>query len=127
MMKISRSILAFALSLTAAACTKSAAPTCPGSFDELKGTGTQTCSCDGSMQQHGAVYGTDLYTTDSSICSAAKHAGIITDKGEVSVAAADGCQGYTGSAKNGVTTADWMSYPKSFYFTAHAKPSCSTK
>lgn len=121
-MRFSRSIIFAIFSL--AACSKSSAPKCPGSFAELKGTGTQTCSCDGSSGQSGAVYGTDLYTVDSSICSAAKHAGL---SGDVSVADADGCDSYVGSAKNGVTTADWGSYPKSFYFTAHAKPACPGK
>ncbi len=124
-MRIIHSISAALLAFSIAACSGSAAPKCPDSFDQLKGTGTQTCSCDGS--QHGPVYGTDIYTTDSSICSAAKHAGVITDKGNVSVAATDGCDSYTGSAKNGVTTASWGSYGKSFYFTSQKKPSCPGK
>ena len=124
-MKISFSILAAVAALSFAGCKKgSSAPACPGSFDGLKGTGAQTCSCSGDSKQSGAVWGTDIYTSDSSICSAAKHDGM---SGDVTVQDAPGCDTYVGSAKNGVTTADWGSHGKSFYFTSHAKPACPGK
>ena len=124
---LSCSILAAVAALSLSACKKSSTPTCPRSFADLKGTGVQTCSCTGGSEQSGSVYGTDLYTTDSSICSAAKHAGVIDKTGNVSVAEAPGCDHYVGSARNGVTTVGWDSYPKSFYFTSKPQPACPGK
>ena len=121
-MKISKSIIAAAFAL-AACSSKSSAPKCPTSFDDLKGTGAQTCSCDG-VSTNGAVWGTDIYTSDSSICAAAKHDGL---SGDVTVQKADGCSDYVGSTKNGITTSDWMDHPSSFYFTSSAKPACPPK
>lgn len=63
----------------------------------------------------GSVWGTDLYTTDSSICVAAVHAGVVKEKGgPVRVMLAPGQGAYSGSFRNGVTTSQWGSYQQSF-------------
>jgi hypothetical protein len=64
----------------------------------------------------GAVWGTDVYTYDSSIGAAAVHAGVITlDKGgEVTIEIMEGSDSYTGSSMNGITTSDWGPYDYSF-------------
>jgi hypothetical protein len=63
----------------------------------------------------GSVWGSDTYTTDSSICVAAVHAGA-TDVGGgyVKVTTTAGQQSYKGTTKNGVTTSDWGPFDKSF-------------
>ena len=55
------------------------------------------------------AWGTDTYTTDSSVCMAAIHAGVIpADKGgKVKVTVVKALDKYKGSDRNGVKTADW--------------------
>ena len=66
----------------------------------------------------GAVWGTDTYTDDSSICTAAVHAGVITvaKGGKVTIEIADGRSSYEGSAANGVTSTDYGPFAGSFTF-----------
>jgi len=120
--------------LALGACKKTQeepAPACPVSFKELAqqskdATGPLRCACSGAAT--GSIWGTDIYTQDSSICGAAQHAGVIDAKGgDVEVAATDGCESYVGTVRNGVTTSAWGQYPGSFYFTKNAKPACTTK
>jgi hypothetical protein len=69
----------------------------------------------------GAVWGTDVYTDDSAVCAAAVHAGLITPGGggSVTVFVQPGRGGYTGSARNGVTSNNYAAFPGSFAFVAH--------
>jgi len=64
------------------------------------------------------VWGTDIYTDDSSVCTAAVHLGEITleDGGSVTIEIADGQDSYDGSERNGVTTSDYAAWPGSFVF-----------
>ncbi len=63
----------------------------------------------------GSVWGTDIYTTDSSICRSAIQAGVITlTGGPVKVQLSPGQPSYVGTAKNGVTSSAWGAYEKSF-------------
>lgn len=66
----------------------------------------------------GSVWGTDLYTHDSSICTAAVHVGRITVAagGLVTIQMADGLSSYTGSARNGVTTSSYGPWSCSYRF-----------
>ncbi|QQA43284.1 LCCL domain-containing protein [Pelagovum pacificum] len=79
------------------------------------------CSADDST---GSIWGSDPYTADSSICTAARHAGVIGEDGGTVVAIAEpGQETYSASSANGVTTSDWGSYDSSFTFrTASAIP-----
>ncbi len=62
------------------------------------------------------VWGTSVYTDDSSICTAAVHAGRITFArgGTVTVEVRKGRSSYTGSTRNGVTTRSYGPWPGSF-------------
>lgn len=62
------------------------------------------------------VWGTDIYTNDSSVCLAAAHAGVITlaDGGTVEVTMLPGEESYEGTARNGVTTLDYGEWGNSF-------------
>ena len=66
----------------------------------------------------GSVWGTGTYTTDSSVCVAAVHAGVIDPNkgGMVAVDVSAGMPSYKGSTKNGVTTNDWGAFDKTFTF-----------
>jgi hypothetical protein len=67
----------------------------------------------------GSVYGTDIYTDDSSVCTAAVHAGKTTlaGGGTVTVEIRVGQSSYTGSTRNGITSSDYAAaWPGSFVF-----------
>lgn|GEM_PF-4391294 len=68
----------------------------------------------------GSLWGTDIYTGDSSICTAAIHAGVITaDGGEVLVTLIpDGAPSHPGTEQNGISSSDWDSYAPSFSVSA---------
>jgi hypothetical protein len=63
-----------------------------------------------------SVWGTDIYTLDSSICNAAVHAGKIEMEsgGAVTIELRPGESAYKGSARNGITTHDYEKYGSSF-------------
>lgn len=73
------------------------------------------CPPDGEI---GSVWGTDTYTDDSSVCSAAVHQGIINTEegGRVVVEIAPGEGEYEGSEANGVTSDDYATWAGSFTF-----------
>jgi hypothetical protein len=76
---------------------------------------TLTCPPNGSL---GRLWGTDLYTDDSSICTAAVHAGLIgtANGGSVSIEIRPGASSYKGSSRNGVTSIGYGGYSGSFVF-----------
>jgi len=78
-----------------------------------------TFAC-GSNGAAGSVWGTDLYTDDSSICTAAVHSGLITlsKGGTVTIEIAPGDTSYTGSSRGGITSSDYGSWTGSFKFVS---------
>ncbi len=74
-----------------------------------------SCPAKGSV---GDVYGTGTYTDDSSVCSAAVHAGLITVAagGDVTIQIRPGATSYSGSTQHGVTSNDWDAFDGSFVF-----------
>lgn len=76
-------------------------------------------TCTRATTPIGSVWGSDLYTTDSSVCGAALHAGKITvGGGDVIYELRPGLVSYDGSTRNGLTTNGWGSYDCSFIFTS---------
>ena len=71
-------------------------------------------------QSNGAVWGTDIYTSDSHIPTAAIHAGVITSgqTKEVFIKIVEGKNNYTASTRNGITTAEWGSWGLSYQFVS---------
>jgi len=71
------------------------------------------CPADGKA---GNVWGTDTYTLDSSICTAAVHAGKIQleSGGPVTIEMRPGENSYKGSTRNGVKSNDYEKYGSSF-------------
>ena len=92
---------------------------CPSNFKGYETAGeTLECKCTPALMS-GSVWGTGRYTTDSSVCAAARHAGAVASSGgEVKVYPLSGCQSYSGSTKNGITTSKWGPYQASFGFAA---------
>ena len=66
----------------------------------------------------GSLWGTGTYTDDSSICTAAVHAGLISlaSGGTVTIEIRAGQQSYQGSNQNGVTSASYAAWSGSFGF-----------
>jgi hypothetical protein len=57
----------------------------------------------------GSVWGTDVYTDDSDLATAAVHAGVLKDgqRGRVRITIAAPLDSYRGSDRNGVLSEDW--------------------
>ncbi len=72
----------------------------------------------------GSVWGTDVYTTDSNVCQAAIHAGLIKPAtgGSFQVTILPGQEEYKGSERNGVTSEDYEKYETSFKVEAVPPP-----
>jgi serine/threonine protein kinase len=66
------------------------------------------------------VWGSDVYTTDSWLASAAVHAGALEPgvQGVVEVTILPGQQSYAGSTRNGVTSGSWNTYTGSYRVTS---------
>lgn len=88
---------------------------CGDTVEGLKITDEKEVTCPSGCTS-GTIYGTKVYTTDSPICVAAVHAGVIkSDKGgKVTVKVKSGQGSYSGSKANGVTSSKWGKYEKSF-------------
>lgn len=74
------------------------------------------CPAKGSTNQ--SIWGTDVYTDDSSVCVAAVHAGLINsrDGGMVVLEILPGRPEYPATERNGVTSASWGEWNRSFTF-----------
>jgi hypothetical protein len=64
----------------------------------------------------GSVWGTDIYTDDSSIAAAAVHAGLLQpdETGTIMLTILAGRETYRGSARNGVASKDYPSWARSY-------------
>jgi len=73
------------------------------------------CPANGTI---GTVWGSEPYTTDSSVCTAAVHAGRISleDGGRVVIQIREGDQSYEGSTQYGIVTTSYGPYPWAFTF-----------
>jgi|GEM_PF-2485091 len=80
------------------------------------GIETYVVKCPLCKGTEGTVWGTDIYTDDSSVCLAAAHAGTIDLEvgGLLLVTMSEGLDEYTGSEANGVTTSDYGKWSSSF-------------
>ncbi|MEO3472631.1 LCCL domain-containing protein [Roseomonas sp. CAU 1739] len=101
--------------VAAASAAPVAAAACPADFQNRSTPLSCTCTADAAMA--GVVWGSGTYTTDSRICRAAVHAGVIpVTGGTVNLQPAPGLQAYAGSAANGVTTSSYGPWSASFIF-----------
>ena len=68
-------------------------------------------ACDGKCGMNGSVWGSGPYTSDSCICQAARHAGVIGESGGVfKVSKAPGQDSYSSTTANGITSSGYGSY-----------------
>ncbi len=86
---------------------------CPETGDSIRSA--TTCTCSPAQTGSGQVWGSGTYTSDSSICRAAVHAGVIsTQGGNVAVRPVGGRRSYESSSRNGVTTTRYGRWKASF-------------
>ncbi|MCC6981838.1 MAG: hypothetical protein IT535_01075 [Bauldia sp.] len=129
-------VVLFALFLLSAAGAANAqgggkgAEICPAnafSSDE-----TLTCRCD-ITEPFAGVWGSGPYTSDSSICTAAVHAGLLSSAarpdgvhhtGTVTLNRSEGCPSYAPTTANGVTTLSYGSWDSSFFFPEAGDGQC---
>lgn len=83
-----------------------------------------TCSCaPGDIS--GSVWGAGIYTSDSSLCAAAVHAGTIGPQGgTIHVQGAPGCRRYLASTRHNIASQPWDAWDGSFFFPQTAKGEC---
>lgn len=69
-----------------------------------------------------------MYTTDSSVCTAARHAGLHASAtgGDVRVTIVSGQRAYKGSKRNGVESGDWGRWDTAFEVSAVPAPDTSS-
>lgn len=65
------------------------------------------------------IWGSDIYSDNSSICTAAVHAGLITleEGGAIAIRILPGQSSYTGRTQNEIASSDFDRWPGSFTFT----------
>ena len=82
------------------------------------GQESYACECPAGAPQ-GSIWGTGVYTSDSDICTAALHAGVIgTSGGAILALEQSGQESYPASTANGVESRAWGAYGSSFIFEA---------
>ena len=91
----------------------------PGSLEAYRGKIDKTFRFRVVGNTEGRVWGTDVYTSDSWLATAAVHAGALQpgEQGVVEVTMLSGRPSYAGSTRNGVITGAWDAYTASFRVT----------
>lgn len=97
--------------------------------DSLRGRNGQqfTYVCPAGGPISGRLWGTNIYTDDSSICTAAIHAGYIeaASGGTVTIEIRPGQASYQGVTRNGVTSRSYGSFAGSFVFIGRVSGSAN--
>ena len=76
-----------------------------------------SCRCDAASMLEGAVWGSEVYTDDSSLCRAGVHVGVIPPAGgTLTVVREAGRPLYVGSRRNGIESSDYGAYSDSIRF-----------
>jgi hypothetical protein len=95
----------------------------PGNLSGYQGKVGQSFLFEVTGNTTGAVWGTGVYTDDSTLATAAVHAGILANgqKGIVKVTILAGQANYPSSTQNGVTSGNWANWGGSFRVEAAPK------
>src|SRR5262249_9388275 len=82
----------------------------PGTLTRYRGKAGQSYHFEVTGIKDGLIYGTNEYTDESPLATAAAHAGILRDgqKGIVRVTILPGRDNYPGSSSKGVTSSAWI-------------------
>lgn len=107
------------MEMTATAAQAGGAPACP---EKLVGQASLVCGCSAEAAASGSVWGSELYTDDSTICRVAVHAGaILPSGGAIWAFERPGQAAYTASERNGVSSSAWGSWARSIAVRAAAE------
>jgi hypothetical protein len=88
----------------------------PGTLTGLRAEVGKSLLFEVTGNNTGSVWGTDVYTDDSTLATAAVHAGVLTvgQKGVVKVTILPGQDSYTSSTRNNITSGSWGTWTGSF-------------
>jgi len=88
----------------------------PGSMTQYNNQIGKTFYFTVTGANNGALYGTGVHTTDSSIATAAVHGGILKlgQTGVVKVTVVPSPQQFVGSTQHGITSSNWNQYPAAY-------------
>ncbi len=88
----------------------------PGTLSQYRGERGKTLLFEVTGSDTGSVYGTDVYTDDSTLAAAAVHAGVLKagQKGVVKVTMLPGQDDYPASTRHGITSTPWGKWDSSF-------------
>lgn len=88
----------------------------PGNLSRYGSQIGQTFYFDVIGKANGTAWGTDVYTSDSSLAAAAVHAGVLKEgqRGVVRVTIVKSPESFQGTERNGIRTLDFGSYPVSY-------------
>lgn len=88
----------------------------PGTLHAFRGKVGKTLKFEITGSSKGTIYGTDIYTDDSDLATAAVHAGILKEgeKGVVLVTILEGKNRYKSSLQNGITSKQWDGWVSSY-------------
>ena len=88
----------------------------PGNLINFRGRNGEVIAFEVTGDATGSVWGTDVYTDDSDLSSAAVHAGVLEEgeTGTVMVEIMPGEESYTGSVRNGVESWDYPEWSGSY-------------
>jgi hypothetical protein len=105
----------FGARIRGGALAKDALPN-PGSLSSYSQKVGETFLFNVTGQTGGSIFGTGTYTTDSSLASAAVHAGVLKDgeTGVVQVTIVESPNQFAGSTANGITSSSWGAYPAAY-------------
>lgn len=96
----------------------SSAPTAVEYRGQIDKVISYTCGPD---SRYGAIWGTDIYTDDSNVCTAAKHSSIpMPTETIIYIKMAGGMLHYDGSTRNGVSSLNYAQWSSSYYFVDSA-------
>ncbi len=117
----------FMLTAIGAANAQKGAPLCPN--NNTGDAETLTCRCDVTDPLN-TVWGSGPFTNDSSICTAAVYAGLLSAQGghytgTVTLNRSPGCESYPASTQNGVTTQSYASWGSSYFFPGAGDGTCA--
>ncbi|MCP3100200.1 hypothetical protein LZ198_15105 [Myxococcus sp. K15C18031901] len=105
-------------------------PSCSNyNIPSYRGQNNSQIQCACGAASGGAVWGTDIYTDDSDVCTAAVHAGVIpASGGNVTLTIRPGQGSYTGTTRNGFSTYSYGAWDGSYSFGGGGAPppECST-
>lgn len=88
----------------------------PGNLINFRGQNGKVMTFDVVGSANGSVYGTDIYTDDSTLSAAAVHANALRpgERGIVKVTIMPGQDSYLGSQRNGLVSSQYFQYPGSY-------------